>query len=619
MMKRSYSILAAALLLLTSLCSTAQTQRWWGYYTDGQALSGMGTETAENYLCGVLCYTNRTLLRNGNLHGVRFYLRDKTNVSEVKVWLSTTQPATVDAANIMVVNVPQEQLADYDNDHRMVEVMLPQPYAFQSGNVYVGYSFKTGSAKTDADKQPVLTTGRGNGQAGSFWIRTSKTLQSWNNLSSRYGALAMQMLISNPSLPDQGVNVYSADRLVAVSGTQAQANAYILSDGLGEVSSIDYVISIDGQQQQAQHYTLPQPISTPENNLNVLPVAVNMPTASGSYKFSVQVTQVNGQPNGSSHSLSEQQQLIAADRLGHHRPVVEEYTGTWCVNCPRGIVGMQLLSEQFADDFIGIAIHVNNGSVKDPMTLAAYSPLEPDAVPSCFIDRQLKCDPYLGTSADPHFHANEAFATMLSQNVEADVQLTASWADESQTQLQLHAATTFYLNSQQADYALAFVVTADGLRGDGKEWWQVNGESGSTLLPDADMDWFRNAPNPVTDIAYNHVAIAATDIVKGIDGSIASPLLSGQAQTYTATIDLSQNTLIQDKGRLHGIVLLIDKATNRIVNAAKSTIGTSSAVLSVAADSQQKALWYTLDGRSLTQAPTQKGLYIKNGKKTIVK
>ena len=30
-------------------------------------------------------------------------------------------------------------------------------------------------------------------------------------------------------------------------------------------------------------------------------------------------------------------------------------------------------------------------------------------------------------------------------------------------------------------------------------------------------------------------------------------------------------------------------------------------------------VWYTIDGRRLTKAPTQKGLYIHNGKKVVMK
>ena len=49
--------------------------------------------------------------------------------------------------------------------------------------------------------------------------------------------------------------------------------------------------------------------------------------------------------------------------------VVEEFTGTWCGNCPRGIVGMQRLEEDFGDRFIGIAIHTGTG---EPMVIPSY-------------------------------------------------------------------------------------------------------------------------------------------------------------------------------------------------------------------------------------------------------
>ena len=612
MTRRFYMVLCCLCMQLTWCMAQ---QRWWGYYTDSDSPAYMGVENAETYTCGVQLSASRTILNGATIHGVRFYLRDKTNVSEVKVWLSTTRPASADAANIQVVEVPQSQLVDLEHDQKMLEVTLPQTYVLQSGTVQVGYAFKMSSAKTAADKQPVVCSG-GSMSSGAFWIRTSKSLLSWNDMGARHGALALQVLVSNDALPQQAVSVSAPDRMVGVAGTQVTTTVPVTSAGLQSVNAIDYVVTVDGQAQAEQHCQLPTPIYAPGNTAS-LPIAFTMPASTGIGQYSVRVTKVNGVvPAQQSAAVSAP--LLTVTRLGHHRSVVEEFTGTWCTNCPRGIVGMQNLARQFGDDFIGIAVHTNNGSVRDPMYLGDYSSLIPQTVPNCTMDRILECDPYLGIDrSNYHYHADKAFQLVLSQPVEADLSVEAAWTDDTETQLQLTAATTFYVDAPTADYALAFVLTEDGQSGTTQEWWQVNGESGKSTFPDADMAVFREAADPVTDLVYNHVPIATQGIQRGLDGSIQQPLLSGQTQSYSVTFDLSTNQHLQDKNHLTAIVMLLSQTTGRIVNAAKTRVVTSTGVESVVAVPASSDRYYTLDGR-VVKAPAGKGLYINNGKKIII-
>ena len=610
-MNRKGIIISFALLLLQATTAMAQTQRWWGIYTDSATPTPMGMETAETYNCAVLCSATRTILNGATVHGVRFYLRDKSLVSGVKVWLSTNRPSSADQANIQVVDVPQEQLADLDNDHRMVEVSLPSPYAISS-NIYVGYSFTVSSAATASGKQPVISSGRGNGATGSFYLRTSKTLPSWNDVSSQYGALALQLLVSNPSLAVNAVQPQALGRMVSVAGSNAETEVTLSSSGLAEVRSIDYVVTVGSEVLAETHYDLPASIWGPGNTATI-PINFTAPTQASRQTYAVAVTKVNGAANEAPRSQASNQ-LITVDRLATRRSVVEEYTGTWCTNCPRGTVGMENLSRDFGDRFVGIAVHSN-----DPMALSAYQPLVPSGIPRCSMDRTVQCDPYMGLVSDYHYHAGEAFQLLLSQPSEADVTLTACWADADQTAISYQALTTFYMNADQADYALAFILTADGLRGTTSDWHQVNGESGRNTYPDEDMARFRNAPDPVVDIEYNHVAVAIEGITTGMAGSIASPIVSGQAQAFSRTYSLLGNRLIQDKSRLQANVLLLNTTTGQVVNAAKCAIAAydPAAVPSVAIVSQPTERWATLSGQRIA-APTRPGLYIHNGRKIII-
>ena len=616
-------IAAALLLSLLPLTTQAQAQRWWGYYTDASTPHYMGTQTAETYTCCAQFSASRSILSGATVHGVRFALRDKTNVSDVQVFLSSSRPNSADQADILSVSVSQDQLADLDHDGKMTEVTLPESYAMPaSGSIYVGFAYKLSSAKSAADKEPIVCAGQGNGGSGTFWIRSSKSLLSWNDMGSRYGALALQLLVSNPSLPAQSVKVSALERPVMLAGQTGSVIVRLASEGLNPVSSIDYVLTVGDQPQSEQHYVLPEALYAPDSETDI-DVPVTAPSAASIYDYTVQVTKVNGAAN-SSELNSQRSPLLSISQLGHRRTVVEEYTGTWCTNCPRGIVGMENLADEFGDDFIGIAVHTNNGATRDPMYLSAYSPLIPSGVPRCQMDRLLWCDPYMGLRSDYHYHADEAFRLLRSQPSEADLQLTAVWSDAAQTKLLLTAATTFHLSTDRNTYALAFVITEDGMSGTTKEWWQVNGESGRNTFPDDDMERFRNAPDPVTDISYNHVAIAAQDVVFGTAGSITVPIADSQQQTYNTTFNLSTNTLLQDKTQLTAVALLIDRTTGMVVNAAKAEVSGEASVESVVSATQQTERWYTLDGRQLSNSKSSnsqipKGLYIHGNKKVIIK
>ena len=606
----------------------AQAQRWWGYYTDASTPHYMGTQAAETYTCCAQYSASRAILSGATIHGVRFALRDKTNVSDVQVFLSSSRPNSADQADIQTVSVAQSQLADLDHDGKMTEVTLPENYAMPaSGSIYVGFAFKLSSAKSAADKEPIVCAGQGNGGSGTFWIRSSKSLLSWNDMGSRYGALALQLLVSNASLPAQSVKVAALERAVIQAGQTGNVLVSLASEGLNPVSSIDYVLTVGGQPQSEQHYVLPEPLDAPGSEIDIA-VPVTAPSDASIYEYSVQVTKANGAANTSHFSKATGRRdsgnlltshLLSISQQGHRRTVVEEYTGTWCTNCPRGIVGMENLATEFGDDFIGIAVHINNGATRDPMYLSAYSALIPSGVPRCQMNRLLWCDPYMGLRTDYHYHADEAFRLLQSQPSEADLQLTAAWGNAEQTQLLLTAATIFHLSTDLDNYALAFVITEDGLSGTTKEWWQVNGEAGRNTFADSDMERFRNAPDPVTDISYNHVAVAAQDVVSGTPGSITLPITDGQLQVYSTTINLASNTIIQDKNQLTAVALLIDRATGMVVNAAKTKVCGQASVDGVTSSPQHAAAWYTLDGRRLPDSPTRKGAYIHGNKKVIIK
>ncbi|MBR2153021.1 MAG: hypothetical protein IJ901_00160 [Bacteroidaceae bacterium] len=547
---------------VTIRCTNVPDQAWWGNYTDGSTLKSTGSGEKDTYDCAVLYRQSRTEMDGSTIHGVRFYLNDKTNLSDVKVWISSTRPTSPDKADITCINVENTLLKDYVHDGEMIEVMLPSAYTVES-DVYVGYSFKVNAATTDYDKHPVLYASTK--MADGFWLKLGKN--PWSNYTLWYGNLSTQLLISNPNLGTHAVSVETLTKAIGVKSQQSTVMATGLVDGLAGVSSLDYVVSIDGTPQAERHYTLPNPITAYGSSFT-FPVEFTAPATSGTYSYDLQITQVNGQPNDAEITKATAA-MLTLDRSALRRSVMEEFTGTWCGWCPRGIVGMANLEREFGDRFIGIAMHAD-----DPMSQKFYNNLLTDRFPSSRIDRTIECEPYLGTLRGTHYASDQDFRRALETPTEAELQLTATWVDDDCTQISLSATTTFLYTNDHAAYSLAYFITADSITGTAGKWAQANYLPGSQFR-DADLDFFRSASDPVVDMVYNHVAIAGSSVGMGDDTAIGSSIVSGQGITAAKTITLDNTALSLlngNKKNLHGIVLLLDTETGKVVNAVKADV-----------------------------------------------
>ncbi|MBQ8097635.1 MAG: hypothetical protein IJ243_11255 [Prevotella sp.] len=317
------------------------------------------------------------------------------------------------------------------------------------------------------------------------------------------------------------------------------------------------------------------------------------------------------------------------------RSVVEEFTGTWCGNCPRGIVGMQRLAEDFGDRFIGIAIHIGVG---EPMLIPTYPDVQTDLMPGsgapcCAIDRvKFKFDPYAGSGRRGynHYGIDQDFAAALNVPTEAKVELTAQWDDEYQWDVRFNVVTTFNIDSPTAPYRLVLVLTEDGLTGTDDSWRQTNYysldyEAGAGAnFADDDMKAWREAPYHVENVVYNHVAVNTMGIRSGIAGSISAPIVAWQPQTYSSTLTTLAShaqRIIQDKNRLSAVVMLINTETGQVVNAAKAPVAPygQSGIKDTEAHTSGQPLTagkaYDLQGRQ--QPSSHKGIYIRNGKKQL--
>lgn len=294
------------------------------------------------------------------------------------------------------------------------------------------------------------------------------------------------------------------------------------------------------------------------------------------------------------------------------RVLEEEYTGTRCGWCPRGMVGMELVKEEFGDSVILISIH---GKKLDPSPMAkwaedaGYGKLAEDApgYPTCAIDRGKFADPYFGFYSSG-FGMRDVIKSQLAAKCEADVNLKAVWADAQRNSIE--ATSDFkFVSRKNAKYAVAYVLCADSIMGEDEEWNQLNFYAGEQE-DDPNLQPFTMQPRGITNVVYDNVAIAGVGVENGIENSIEYPVNVGKEYVHTQSIEIpSLDGFVLDKDKLRMVVMLINTKSKEIVNAAEATISSANIVDNIALDQKPSIVArYNMSGQ--TVSASAKGLVI---------
>lgn len=526
-------------------------QMWWGLYKGTESLEGIGVANPADYMCAMHISSNNKIAIGKDIKAVRFAVAGTGAMENVKVWLSASLPNEVSDAAV-VVDVPATDLAD----QKLIEVELDEPYQIPSRGLYVGFSFSINSSDA-AYAYPVLVTYYNRGEDGG-WLKTSTTqVPSWVDVSSDYGNIPIQVLLDG-DFPHNSVSAGSTflDVFSLADGT-ANATISLTNNGLDNVTSIGYTVT-DEQGTSEEKLVDVTPFSGIGSNGSVQ-VPLTADGQSGRTARTVTITRVNGEPNATTGSEAVSQgYMVTLSQLVKRKTVVEEFTGTWCQWCPRGIVGLDLLNERMKDEVITIAVHN-----KDPMEIS-YGVSAP-SYPYAMVNRNTPADPYQGQTGKA-FGIGDLVTEMNSTPAEASVSLVAPTLDKT-GRINFSTDVTFYYNSDKSNYALGYVLVSDSLRGSSRDWWQANAYSG--------LESYANDPylKPWVDAAqyvnltYNHVAVASKSMEHGVTNSIKAPIEDGVTKTVSSYFAITANSVLQSFENLSVVAVLFNTQTGAIVNA----------------------------------------------------
>jgi len=530
-----------------------ERQMWWGYYPDTLISTvALGTQMPDVYWAAIGIPPTETLAKGKSIKAVRFALAGTPCMKDFHLWVADKLPNSL---SDVLIDVPVETSAL--RNQNFTEVELPEACPVpESQTLYVGYTFEVTTVDDESD-YPVILRYNGANIDNSSWVKISLTNYSWDNSFQSYGPIAIQVLLDG-EFPHNAVAVNTSflDIFSLPEGT-AEAEVTLVSKGLGTISSIGYIVGDANADSEEKQIDI-KPFEGMDAQ-SVVRIPVKADAQPGRTPRYITITKVNGVDNVIAGASAEGY-MVTLSKAVERRTVVEEFTGTWCGWCPRGITGMEKVNEQFGDKAITIVVHSS-----DPMAIEYGA--SAGSYPMAYVDRGVAADPFFGIS-DKDLGILDLVADRNKVLAEASVSLQQPTLTKSGS-ITFKTDVTFNYDNKKAPYAMGYVLLADGLTGSGKDWAQAN-----SYNTDAAKESFAPYPSlqPWFDAAgyipmtYNNVAVLA----KGMDaqgGGIAAPIVDGKQLTLNGSMSISGNTVLQNFENLKVVAVLFNTDNGYIVNA----------------------------------------------------
>ena len=509
-----------------------EQQVWWGYVSPNDECGSFGTAKTETYNCTAFFPGNNQVVAGKTIKAVRIKLLSE-NVKNVKVWISKNRPSNVNTGTIETVNVAEPVVGIND-------VPLTTPYTIDEKGIYVGYTFTQSEVQTDEDKHPVATAGTDKKDA--FWIKTSSTLKAWKDVAGNgYGRLFLQMLLEGDIPYENGAYFEESNLGEFNSSLNAKVTLSLPVTNLGtaEMKSFDFTVTSDGVTGPEQHVDLETALAY--GFTTTVPVEVDGDDAVGQRTKTITITKVNGVANeyaGATATYTVTTYLKVVTR----GIAVEEFTGTQCGYCPRGMAGMDKLRQKYGDRFVGTAVHgYASGTETDAMYLTnwsnTYAGIFSGSAPACQLNRAYgEIDPYNGTGQDICID----FERELSKPAKVGIELSGEWNADST--MVTATAVLEALAVESGGYDIEFMLIADSLKGTGTAWKQSNYYSTNNTTGDPYLDQFckggQYGQSSISGWTFND-AVIATCYANSKNKTTAPGVLTvGEPVTNTYTLSM---------------------------------------------------------------------------------
>lgn len=252
----------------------------------------------------------------------------------------------------------------------------------------------------------------------------------------------------------------------------------------------------------------------------------------GKRNLVVRLISINGNADDYEGNNSVSSTIRVMSALPLQRMVLEEGTGTWCQYCPRGIEGLNTMTENHPETFIGIAVHKN-----DTYETSSYTNLAFGGFPRGYVMRDLANAVDLSASNLESIHK-----VLTADPPVASVGVAAGFTNSSRNKITARTNLNFFSERQDMNYCLSFVLLENGL-------YDYQTGLGYTTL------------DHIARMNYSYY---------GFENSVPTSVAEDEDVESFTDLDVPNN--VNNTSNLELVALLLDKVSGQIVNAAKCKI-----------------------------------------------
>lgn len=497
-------------------------------------------------------YTNDLLQRfNGNkITGIRTKLLANVD-NTVTAWIMDFETAEV-------ITEKKKMFASVSG--KEIEINFDEPFVIDANKPFiVGYTIKL-----KADKGGITIVNNYTDYGLLLQVAGDKQIYDY---SGQYPNAYLECITEGDAgLKANDVVLQPISQVRAIAGEEYELPFVFYNYGTNPVTKLDYTYTLDGvEHNESLNLQDGIPFFSGGEAVDV-DVA---PGNGGKYVVDFTITKVNDTtdefPTDNSTTtnflnLTEPQQRIA---------VMEEFTGTWCGWCTRGIVAVEQLKEAYEDAFIAICVHYGDEMQDDSyQQLLQYV----EGFPSAILNRTDFIDPYYGSNNSIH----DDVQAILAMPSEAKVGVSSELSEDKKT-INIASTLQFSLNTQGEDYSMAYVVVEDGITGYEQTNYYAKEYASQTGLrlsdiPDDLKHLYDAGPAMTPD--FNDVSRAIAGCM-GLTGSLDGISFT-TGNSYIHEYAMAVPSSVKDINNVSVVALLIDNSTLEIVNAAKAKLGEAS-------------------------------------------
>lgn len=603
--------LALACIIGVSALSAyaAEGKVTYSYVSD--QFNGWGKGKSEIY--DVAIHVSDPILVGKKITSIRAVLNACDGIEATSIWLS--KELVLESIDGVKVTVPDTYSATVaperislpgkdDDNFGQLSATIDNPYQLTEEGIYVGYSLTVpavdkGESLTDKQKYPVMVSPCDNPE--SFYLRTSKDYLKWMNFHEYLAASAAIYVTFEGDFKEYCVGVEKMSDTYAEIDEDFTVKATLTNTGGTPVTELGYTYSIGGKTFD-RIMSVDPPFEPDLRNAKILELPIEGISELGDYTLDLTVTTVNGGDNeGAVTSSSSKVKVLPFVPV--HRPMLEEFTGTWCGWCVRGFYALETLNHLYGDDIVLAAYHN-----KDPMAMAAY-PVAVPGFPYAALNRDFTGDPYYGSLNEGFGMKSEVTASMEAL-AGADIKVEAAWADEARNRISVKSTCRFLESKPDAGYKTGYLLINNGLSGEGRSWNQENyfASYGSQFVG-TDFQEFVNMPSQIKGLIFNDVVVDISGMM-GVEGSIPEDVSFNIPYDNEFAFDIASNDIIQDKDNLYVAAFIINP-DGSILNSNKVKVETTGGVAdAIDSDADVAAMeYYSISGVRV-KLP-ENGMYIK--------